>query len=155
MLFRSLTRNEVIRGTIDSIQRAFDLGFDEIILFPNHVKEYTLTHWLAQSGRYVAPDLWYLRDVLAGVPRETLCHIHLAWLDLKPHPGAAKVDFRPAQAERLRSILDRFNADQDPSILEKAFELAEPVRDAVESADADLAFRLGSEIGRASCRERV
>jgi radical SAM enzyme (TIGR01210 family) len=141
-----LTRDEVIRGSIDSVQRAFDLGFDEIVLFPNHVKEYTLAYWLAQSDRYTAPDLWYLRDVLAGTPTEALRHVHLAWLDLKPHPGAAKVGFEPAQVatERLRSILDRFNVDQNPSTLDEAFRLDEPAQHTLEGADTDIVTRLGS-----------
>jgi radical SAM enzyme (TIGR01210 family) len=142
-----LTRDEVIRGSIDSVLRAFDLGFDEIVLFPNHVKEYTLAYWLAEAGRYTAPDLWYLRDVLAGTPTEALRNVHLAWLDLKPHPGAARVEFEPAQvaAERLRSILDRFNVDRNPSTLDEAFELDEPARHTADSTGTTLVTRLGSD----------
>jgi radical SAM enzyme (TIGR01210 family) len=140
-----LTRHEVISGSIASIESAFEMGLDQVVLFPNHVKEFTLAYWLAHADLYSPPDLWYLRDVLAGVPPELLPQIHLAWLDLKPHPGAAKVEFEPSQAhlERLRTILDTFNMGRDPAVLTEAFELQGPERPDDEG-DADLISRLGS-----------
>jgi archaeosine synthase beta-subunit len=141
-----LTRDEVVDGTVESIRAAFALGFDEVVLFPNHVKEYTIAHWLAQAGRYTPPDLWYLRDVLAEVPADLLAHVNLAWLDLKPHPGAANVEFEPSRlaTERLREILDDFNLGRNPSALAEAFLLAEPARQQIDQPQGDLISRLGS-----------
>ena len=142
-----LTRNQVITGSIQSVRDAFALGFDEVVLFPNHVKEHTLAFWLARADRYTPPDLWYLRDVLAGLPTELLGHVHLAWLDLKPHPGAADVAFEPSQAAagRLRAVLDRFNTGRDPSVLTEAFALTEPARHEAADEEEDLVARLGSD----------
>jgi archaeosine synthase beta-subunit len=140
-----LTREEVIDETAASIRDAFALGFDEVVLFPNLVKEYTLAYWLTEAGRYTPPDLWYLRDILAEVPVGLVSHVHFAWLDLKPHPGAARVEFESDRSatERLRQVLDDFNVEHDASLLDEAFQLTEPPRD-IREQPGDLVTRLGS-----------
>src|SRR5262245_46691749 len=129
-----LSPTEVINGTVRSIVDAAELGFDQIVLFPNHVKEYTIAYLLANAGRYEPPDLWDMREVLAGVPDEIVDRVHLAWLDLKPHPGAATVVFEPEHlaTERLRALLDRFNLDRDRVALAEAVALPGPDRHRAE-----------------------
>jgi radical SAM enzyme (TIGR01210 family) len=140
-----LTRAEVVTGTARSIEDALAVGFDQVVLFPNHVKEHTIAHLLAKAGRYVPPDLWTVRDVLAAVSPDLLAKVHLAWVDLKPHPGAATVDFAPdpVATETLRQLLERFNLDRDTAALLEALELPGPAHP-VEESDSTLAQRLES-----------
>jgi archaeosine synthase beta-subunit len=120
-----LSRHEVVAGTIESIRDVAALGFDQIVLFPNHVKEHTLAHVMAMGERYQPPDLWVMRDVLAGVPDDLIDRVHLAWLELKPHPGAPQAAFEPTQAAtvRLRELLHEFNRNRDRDALRAAIAL--------------------------------
>jgi radical SAM enzyme (TIGR01210 family) len=139
-----LNRSEVVQGTIDSICAAAALGFDNIVLFPNHVKEHTIAYLLAEAGRYTPPDLWTMRDVLVGVPAELIDRVHLAWLDLKPHPGAATVVFEPSQLamDERRGLLDTFNLHRDRAALDAAMALPRPEPGADNDSGADLITRL-------------
>ncbi len=141
-----LSRSEVVQGTVESICAAASMGFDNVVLFPNHVKEHTIAFLLAEDGRYSPPDLWDMRDVLAGVPAEVIDRVHLAWLDLKPHPGAANVVHEPSQValERLRGLLDAFNLHRDRAALEEALALPGPARPADDGDIPDLVTRLAS-----------
>lgn len=123
-----LDRAEAVRGTATSIEDAFAVGFESVVLFPNHVKEHTVAYTLAVAGRYTPPDLWVIRDVLSATSRELLPRVHLAWLDLKPHPGAPVVTNEPDQraTEELRQHLDRFNMDRDLDALDAAFTMEGP-----------------------------
>jgi archaeosine synthase beta-subunit len=120
-----LSRNEVVSGVVNSIRDTIELGFDEVVLFPNHVKEHTIAHIMASDGRYSPPDLWVMRDVLAAVPGELIERVHLAWLDLKPHPGAPRTAFEPdpSVASTLYGLLRRFDMDRDRDALREAIEL--------------------------------
>lgn len=139
-----LSRDEVIAGTADSIAAAVRMGFDHLVLFPNHVKEHTVAEILARGGRYSPPDLWTMRDVLAATPQELLDRVHLAWLDLKPHPGAPTVQFEPdpTVTVRLHRLLERFNLLRDTEALQEAMSLPSPVPPGEKSIDGDLFERL-------------
>lgn len=143
-----LDRDEIVHGTAASVRQAVELGFKAVVLFPNHVKEHTLAHKLASADRYHPPDLWVIRDVLQKTPEHLLPLIHLAWLDLKPHPGAPDVADEPDQraTEVLRAHLDRFNMDRDLSALDRAFALDGPPLTSV-AADQALPDRLVTEYG--------
>jgi len=141
-----LNRPEVVSGTVKSIRDTAELGFDQIVLFPNHVKEHTVAHIMATAGRYSPPDLWVMRDVLAAVPGELIDRVHLAWLDLKPHPGAPRTAFEPdpAATATLHELLHRFNIDHDRDALQKAIELPDH-RHAMPEPSLSLVERLISE----------
>lgn len=125
-----LSRAEVVAGAAESIDRALETGFGAVVLFPNHVKEHTITQTLAEARRYEPPDLWVLRDVLDRVPEELYPRVHFAWLELKDHPGAADVPLRPVENEtqELLRLLERFNMDRDLEALSEALALEHPGR---------------------------
>ncbi|MFI7003456.1 hypothetical protein [Nocardia sp. NPDC050175] len=122
-----LTEREVVAQTALSVRQAISIGFDQIVLFPNHVKEHTIAFALAESNRYSPPDLWTIRDVLAAVS-DLVSEIHLAWLDLKPHPGAAEVSFEPSRVstKRLYDLLNQFDHSRSYEPLQEAFDLIRP-----------------------------
>lgn len=120
-----LSRHEVVWGTTKSISDAADLGFDRIVLFPNHVKEHTIAYLMAMAGRYRPPDLWVIRDVLAATPTALADRTYLAWLELKQHPGAPQTAFEPDRvaSAALRELLHRFNTDRSRDALRAAIDL--------------------------------
>lgn len=123
-----LDADEVRADMVRSIHAAADLGFDRMMLFPNHVKPHTVAHLLASGERYTAPDMWLMRDVLAELPEELLAKVYLAWVDLKPHPGAPEIVFEPdpARSELLRERLLEFNWGRDRAVLNDALSLPRP-----------------------------
>jgi archaeosine synthase beta-subunit len=125
-----LTEAEIVDGSARSITEAVGAGFEQVVVFPNHVKENTIADLLARAGRYTPPDLWMIRDVLAGISREIVERVHLGWLDLKSHPGAPNVAFEPdpARTERLRSLLKSFDLQRNLADLDEAFALEAPER---------------------------
>lgn len=140
-----LDEKEVVDISAWSAEKAMELGFEQVVLFPNHTKENTIANLLAQAGRYSPPDLWTMRDVLAGIPDNLIERVHLAWMDLKPHPGAAKVEYEPdpAATEQLRALLQSFNLERDRTALAEALALRAPTRPA-PSAGKSLVQRLAS-----------
>jgi radical SAM enzyme (TIGR01210 family) len=139
-----LTHDEVVEGTARSVRDAVRFGFDNVVLFPNHVKEYTIAYLLADAGRYHPPNLWDMRDVLARVPDDMVGKVHMAWVELKPHPGAAAVFHEPTRqaTERLRAHLEAFNLHRDRDALTAALALDRPDPVADDSAEPDLVPRL-------------
>jgi uncharacterized Fe-S cluster-containing MiaB family protein len=126
-----LNAAEVLEDTVRSVHAAAEMGFDRIMLFPNHIKKHTIAHLLAVAGRYNAPDLWLMRDVLAGLPDELVRKVYLAWVDLKPHPGAPEIVFQPdpTRTETLRSLLLEFNWSRDMTVLRRGLALPRPPHD--------------------------
>jgi radical SAM enzyme (TIGR01210 family) len=141
-----LSRHEVVSGTVKSIRDTAAFGFDQIVLFPNHVKEHTVAHIMATAGRYQPPDLWVMRDVLAGVPGDLNDRVYLAWLELKPHPGAPRTAFAQDRAAtaKLRELLHKFNTGRDRDALRAAIELPDD-RPATPDPSLNLVERLISE----------
>lgn len=71
---------EAIEDVLQSISWAFAKGIDECNLFPTHVKEWTLLHWLSQRNLYSPPSLWSLVEVLRRVGPEVACSkIKFSW----------------------------------------------------------------------------
>jgi uncharacterized Fe-S cluster-containing MiaB family protein len=120
-----LDTQEVVEGAAWSIGEALRLGFGRVVLFPNHVKEYTVAHLLAAANRYSPPDLWVMRDVIARVPADTMHNIYFAWLDPRPHPGAPRVVYEPDASSTvdLRHALECFNRSRDYVAIQKALAL--------------------------------
>jgi uncharacterized Fe-S cluster-containing MiaB family protein len=123
-----LEPHEVITSTTASVHAAFELGFDHVVLFPNHVKEHTVADVLWRGGRYSPPDAWTVRDVLATLGNIDFDRVHLAWLELKDHPGAPAVHGKPdPEASRILSgLLAAFNVNNSPLALAQAISLARP-----------------------------
>jgi uncharacterized Fe-S cluster-containing MiaB family protein len=123
-----LDTDEVLADMVRSVHAAADMGFDRIMLFPNHIKPHTVAHLLAGGRRYEAPDMWLMRDVLATLPDELLAKVYLAWVDLKPHPGAPEIVFEPdpTRTELLRERLLEYNWSRDRAVLREALALPRP-----------------------------
>lgn len=74
-----LNERTSIAMAIRSVNMAFQVGFDSVVLFPYHVKPGTLSAWLWKRGLYRCCSLWALIEVLRAFPPELLDRIHISW----------------------------------------------------------------------------
>jgi radical SAM enzyme (TIGR01210 family) len=123
-----LSEAEVIADMSRSIADAVAMGCQEVVLFPNHVKDHTVASLLAGAGRYEPPDLWTMQAIIRNTPSELWPRVNFGWLDLKDHPGAARVTNEPdrAGAEALHHLLVTFNNERDLDAAAGAARLATP-----------------------------
>jgi radical SAM enzyme (TIGR01210 family) len=123
-----LSEAEVIQDMSRSIVDAVEIGCQEVVLFPNHVKDHTVASLLAGAGRYEPPDLWTMQAIIRSTPRELWPRVNFGWLDLKDHPGAARVTNEPDRtgAEELHRLLVTFNNERDLDAVADAVRLPAP-----------------------------
>ncbi|MBN1618751.1 hypothetical protein JW887_05435 [Candidatus Dojkabacteria bacterium] len=74
-----LNPQEAINDAVRSVQWAISNGVDVCMLFPLHVKSYTLLFWLYQNGFYHPPSLWSLVEVLRLLDPKLLSGTKIAW----------------------------------------------------------------------------
>lgn len=92
-----LTPEEAIRDTVHSVTWALDAGAEKCILFPSHVKPYTVVHALWQLGEYQPPSLWSLVEVLWRLGPNTARDCFISW-------------YRPQYTETHRRLGKRSDA---------------------------------------------
>lgn len=113
-----LTARETIDDACRSARWALAHGADVAVVFPLHVKPFTLLEWLYDRGLYQPPSLWALIEVLAGVDPILLPQITISWYRDNYGPAADLVQ-SPTTCTRCRSrvlrLLDRFR--ESPSRL--------------------------------------
>ena len=74
-----LSTREAIEDTVRSVRWAFSQGTDMCIVFPAHVKRWTLLQWLWEHGLYSAPSLWSLVEVLARLNPQLTPRVTISW----------------------------------------------------------------------------
>ena len=85
-----LTASEAVADSVSSVTWAFEQGVDYCVVFPVHVKPWTVVHWLYQNGLYEPVSLWALVDVLSLLPQGLLEHVGISWYAPRPdrvHPS--------------------------------------------------------------------
>lgn len=74
-----LSEAEAIDDAVASIRWALSVGTDQCVLFPAHVKSFTLVHWLWQRQMYSPPSLWSLIEALFRVGPELTPRVTISW----------------------------------------------------------------------------
>lgn len=74
-----LGEEECIADTVGSIRWALSQGVESCVVFPSHVKRYTLLHWLWQRDMYSPPSLWSLVEVLSRVGPRLTPRVTISW----------------------------------------------------------------------------
>lgn len=74
-----LSGSEAIADAVASIRWALETGIDSCVLFPAHVKRYTLLNWLWQRDMYSPPSLWSLVEVLHRVGPQLAPRVTISW----------------------------------------------------------------------------
>ena len=116
-----LTQLEAITNVLESVGWAFAKGADECNLFPIHVKQGTLLHWLYERDLYLPPSLWSLIEALRLLGEEVVCgKIKFSWY--KPY-GSVNVISSPTTCSICESdvvsYLDRFYETNEYGWIEK------------------------------------
>ena len=74
-----LSPNEVIEDAVQSIRWALDQGSASCVLFPLHVRGWTLVEWLWRRHMYQPPSLWSLVEVLRVLGPERSARVTISW----------------------------------------------------------------------------
>lgn len=74
-----LTERYGIQLASQSLKQAFEMGFDNAVLFPYHVKPGTLSARLYESGMYRCCSLWALPEVIASLPHPYRSCVAISW----------------------------------------------------------------------------
>jgi archaeosine synthase beta-subunit len=116
-----LSPTESIEDASLSIIAADEMGMDEFVLFPIHVKPYTVVDCLYQNNLYKPPSLWQIVDVLYKLDSSLRGSVYYAWVTPKEHPGAQKnvvPAVNDAEPELVIEKLLSYAEDHNPSTLE-------------------------------------
>jgi len=74
-----LSPEEAIQDTVHSVNWALSAGARKCILFPSHVKSYTVLQALWELGHYAPPSLWSLVEVLWRLGPELARDCFISW----------------------------------------------------------------------------
>lgn len=120
-----LTRAEAVEDACQSIIVADEMGVDEFVVFPVHVKPHTIVHWLFQHELYRPPTIWDLVDLLSMLNKSHRKRTTCAWITPKEHPGAP-VGVAPYvghdDADEILAKLSAFSYTDDEDALEWLFQ---------------------------------
>jgi len=113
---------EAIYDTVDSIRWAFANGADICVLFPLHVKPYTLLAWLYQGLLYKPPSLWSLIEALRLIGNELMEKTEISWYR-NYYDDESKVIASPTTCNRCQeevlTLLDNYRNFRSPDIIYK------------------------------------
>jgi radical SAM enzyme (TIGR01210 family) len=111
-----LDRAAAVRDAVGTVRWALDHGADTTVLFPLHIKPFTLLDFLAVRGRYRPVTLWDLVDALAALGAERAAHVEIAWYK-SYYDTSKKITTSPTGCGRchdtLMDRLDRYRATLD------------------------------------------
>ena len=116
-----LTSAEMIEDTVSSVLWALSNGIDYAVVFPVHVKPWTVVRWLYEHDLYEPISLWSLVEVLARIPPKLLTQVGISWHNERAersHPlyEIPKItpETCPLCQDQVVSILEsyRFSADR-------------------------------------------
>ena len=74
-----LSPSEVIDDAVRTIKWALDQGSASCVLFPLHVRGWTLAEWLWSRDMYEPPSLWSLVEVLRDLGPERAARVTISW----------------------------------------------------------------------------
>lgn len=134
-----LSPRHAIEDAERSIRWAIDAGVDACVVFPLHVREWTLLSWLWRHNRYQPVSLWSLVEVLQRVGRDYPGRVSAAWYrdydDGVGEVGAAtsmpiltSPTSCPDCAADVETALDEYRDSADTAVLDRLVERACPCR---------------------------
>lgn len=123
-----MSEAESIDDAVKSIQWALSSGTSQAVLFPAHVKRYTLLQWLWERNMYAPPSLWSLAEVVSRLGPHLASKVTISWyrnylVDREAHDNTEDLSFlaSPATCPRCREavvdLLDQYRDTGDFSIM--------------------------------------
>lgn len=126
-----------IRDAENAVRWALGVGADACVVFPMHVRDWTVLGWLWRHSLYQPPSLWSLVEILQRVTLDFPGRVSTAWYrDYNVAVAQAAVSMPilaspttcPLCVERVVGQLDLFRSSGDPTILSDAAESTCPCR---------------------------
>ena len=74
-----LSPAEAIEDAVETSNWAFEQGTDSAVIFPAHVKKWTVLEWLWRHDLYSPPSLWSLVEVLARLGPLVAQRVTISW----------------------------------------------------------------------------
>jgi len=142
-----LERASALRDAVGTVNWALDHGADTTVLFPLHIKPYTLLSFLAERQRYRPMTLWDLVEALTAIGPERAHRVEIAWYK-SYYDTSKKITTSPTGCahchERLLVQLDRYRATLDFGLIEdlaghRCACAPPPVADLPEQAPQEIA----------------
>lgn len=132
-----LSVSEAVEDTIRSVRWAFEKGADYCIVFPLHVKPWTIVHRLWEMGHYASPSLWSLVEVLWRLGCETADRTFISWYQpqytAKHREMGKRSDDWPHTCSRCEgevlSLLDEYRGHGGFEIIERLYWFPCPCKD--------------------------
>ena len=121
-----LSPAEAVEDTVRSAEWALEHGADIVLVFPMHVKRYTLLEWLYQHGLYEPPSLWSLIEVLQRLESSCIPRVSISWYrsDYGADPNiVASPATCPQCEEDVTATLDEFRANSSLGAVNRLREL--------------------------------
>ncbi len=111
-----LERGAALQDAVSTVRWALANGADTAVLFPLHIKPYTLLDFLSQRGRYEPMTLWDLVEALCLLGPELASRVEIAWYK-SYYDTAKKVTTSPTGCAECHGLLltelDRYRATLD------------------------------------------
>lgn len=115
-----LTPSEALSDAVNSSRWALENGADTVVLFPMHVKPYTLLEWLYKKGYYKPPTLWMFIEVLYNIGPEKISNVDISWYR-SGYSDESKIIASPDSCDKCKptvyNLLDEYRKSRDFDIV--------------------------------------
>lgn len=122
-----LSVSEAIEDAVKSVLWAFDQGVEYCVVFPMHIKPWTVVYWCYEQHLYQPFSLWSLSEVLSRFEPTLLKRIGICWHRPRPaqsHPLYNIPSIPPTTcpncSENILRLLDSYRFSQDRAQIVKS-----------------------------------
>lgn len=148
-----LSEREAVEDAVQTARWAWANGASRVVLFPLHVKRFTLLHELHQAGRYAQTSLWTLVECLHRLGPGNSHRLEIAWYKTY-YTQESKATFPPTTCAQCVSQvveqLDRYRQTLDFAVVEELAAFPCPCREQWQRGlCADEPLPLSARVGRA------
>ncbi len=115
-----LSPRQALDDAVYSAKWALEHGADTVVLFPLHIKPYTLLEWLYGKGYYKPPSLWLLVEAIYRIGHRQAEHVDISWYR-NEYKDPAKMILSPDTCVNCRKMvyqgLDEYRRTRDFNII--------------------------------------
>ncbi|MCL2473824.1 MAG: nitroreductase family protein, partial [Alphaproteobacteria bacterium] len=133
-----LTPSQQIDDTVKTIEYAANLGAYKIVVFPINIKESSVVGYLHKQGKYTAPSLSGLAEVLRKISDESLGRIKFSWYGDRQKKGMALYAIPPEYDEDtfrlLEDVMQTESIAERRNLVDKFFSKAEEEKEIKDAA---------------------
>ncbi|WP_131989758.1 hypothetical protein [Chthoniobacter flavus] len=117
-----LSARESVEDAVQTARWAFAHGGERVVLFPLHIKRFTLLEVLHHAGLYPRVSLWSLVECLRRLGSENSHRVEIAWYK-SYYTQKSKMTFSPTTCDiclpTVLTLMDTYRQTQDFAVIEK------------------------------------